>query len=171
MSRLFCKSLLLTPSLVSAPIRFSFKSISSPSSTSRVHRMATEASSSPSSNADREATSSSSSAPASSAIDFLSLCHRLKVIKFVYSYFCVFGCGNGFWIVWFWMCICSYWELDYETSWMGEERCKGSRVYSWPYVPNGINGSDCFWYPRCRSRQVEFCDYFNFYFYGSRGVF
>ncbi|XP_047330769.1 5'-deoxynucleotidase HDDC2 [Impatiens glandulifera] len=63
MSRLFCKSL-LGPSLSSTPIRF--KSFSS-SSTTRVFSMAPEA-------------SSSSSSP-SSAIDFLSLCTRLKTTK------------------------------------------------------------------------------------------
>ncbi|KAL6189168.1 hypothetical protein ACLB2K_040558 [Fragaria x ananassa] len=43
--------------------------------------MATEASSSPSSNASGGDPTSSSPPPASSAIDFLSLCHRLKTTK------------------------------------------------------------------------------------------
>ncbi|XP_059637583.1 uncharacterized protein LOC132279580 [Cornus florida] len=67
--RLFCKS--LAPSLASTQFRFtSFPGLTS--SSTRV-RMATEASSSSS--------SSPSSNPASSAIDFLSLCHRLKTTK------------------------------------------------------------------------------------------
>ncbi|CAN6552367.1 unnamed protein product [Malus baccata var. baccata] len=101
MSRLlFSKSLLLAPSsLASAPLRGTpFKFSSSPTPTSRVpHRMATDASSSPPSATGGDATdrpvsnaghepitspsSSSSSTPASSAIDFLSLCHRLKTTK------------------------------------------------------------------------------------------
>lgn len=66
--RLFCKSL-LGPSLSSTHIRFKSFSSSSPSASStRVFSMAAEAS------------SSSSSSP-SSAIDFLSLCNRLKTTK------------------------------------------------------------------------------------------
>ncbi|KAL6194377.1 hypothetical protein ACLB2K_035461 [Fragaria x ananassa] len=81
MSRvILCKSLLLTPSLFSAPLT-SFKPTLPSSSSSRAHRMATEASSSPSSNAGGGDPTSSSPPPASSAIDFLSLCHRLKTTK------------------------------------------------------------------------------------------
>ncbi|XP_050373376.1 uncharacterized protein LOC126791029 [Argentina anserina] len=83
MSRVFlCKSLLLTPSLFSSPLT-SFKPTfpsPPPPSSSRPHRMATEASSSPSSNTTGDPTSSSPPS-ASSAIDFLSLCHRLKTTK------------------------------------------------------------------------------------------
>ncbi|CAL5402285.1 unnamed protein product [Camellia sinensis] len=72
-SRVFCKSFLV-PSLASTElIRFKFfRAQTSSSNLSRVFQMATEPPSS-SSNGD------SSSVPASSAIDFLSLCHRLKM--------------------------------------------------------------------------------------------
>ncbi|XP_061992052.1 uncharacterized protein LOC133710087 [Rosa rugosa] len=87
MSRVFlCKSLLLTPSLYSAPLTSLKPTLTSASSSSssRVRRMATEASSSPSSHTGGDAINpdpTSSSPPASSAIDFLSLCHRLKTTK------------------------------------------------------------------------------------------
>ncbi|XP_009626145.1 uncharacterized protein [Nicotiana tomentosiformis] len=81
MSRVLCKSTsALIPSLASsasAHFRFKhFRTSSSSSSSSfspRVSRMATEASSSSS--------SSSASPSPSSAIDFLTLCHRLKTTK------------------------------------------------------------------------------------------
>ncbi|GMP64298.1 hypothetical protein CsSME_00025643 [Camellia sinensis var. sinensis] len=71
-SQVFCKSFLV-PSLASTElIRFKFfRARTFSSNPSRVFRMATAPPSS-SSNGD------SSSVPASSAIDFLSLCHRLK---------------------------------------------------------------------------------------------
>ncbi|XP_049413127.1 uncharacterized protein LOC125876060 [Solanum stenotomum] len=78
MSRVLCKSLI--PSLLSssssfsAQFRFTYFPTSSSSSSPRVSRMATEASSSSSS-------SSSASPSPSSAIDFLTLCHRLKTTK------------------------------------------------------------------------------------------
>ncbi|XP_060171667.1 uncharacterized protein LOC132602889 [Lycium barbarum] len=70
MSRVVCKSLI--PSLLvssSSCLQFRFKQFRT-SSSARVSRMATEASS-----------SSSSSPSPSSAIDFLTLCHRLKTTK------------------------------------------------------------------------------------------
>ncbi|KAL3331737.1 hypothetical protein AABB24_032378 [Solanum stoloniferum] len=77
MSRVLCKSLI--PSLlssssssISAQFRFKHFPTSSSSSSPRVSRMATEASSS---------SSSSASPSPSSAIDFLTLCHRLKTTK------------------------------------------------------------------------------------------
>ncbi|XP_021895164.1 uncharacterized protein LOC110812651, partial [Carica papaya] len=95
---LFCKAasslVFLVPSLSSAQLRFnSVTTCSTTPSNPRVHRMATEASSSsspatngnainhPSSSANDRAAPSS----ASSAIDFLSLCQRLKVSIFVPS--------------------------------------------------------------------------------------
>ncbi|OIT20433.1 hypothetical protein A4A49_37956 [Nicotiana attenuata] len=81
MSRVLCKSTIaLIPSLASSTSpHFRFKhfrtSSSSNSSSPRVSRMATEASSSSSSS------SSSASPSPSSAIDFLTLCHRLKTTK------------------------------------------------------------------------------------------
>ncbi|CAK9171372.1 unnamed protein product [Ilex paraguariensis] len=67
------KSILTLPSLLaSSQFTFRFKSFTSAiSSSSRVSRMASEAPS----------PSASSSSAASSAIDFLSLCHRLKTTK------------------------------------------------------------------------------------------
>ncbi|XP_062078517.1 uncharacterized protein LOC133783017 [Humulus lupulus] len=85
----FCKSsslLFLRPSLSSSQSQLRFNSVTAHTSSPKDHRMATEASSSPSpltagdgiSPGDGPATSSTS---ASSAIDFLSLCHRLKTTK------------------------------------------------------------------------------------------
>ncbi|XP_049359893.1 uncharacterized protein LOC125824535 isoform X2 [Solanum verrucosum] len=70
MSRVLCKSLipsLLSSSSISAQFRFTYFPTSSSSSSPRVSRMATEA--------------SSASPSPSSAIDFLTLCHRLKTTK------------------------------------------------------------------------------------------
>ncbi|KAK6783647.1 hypothetical protein RDI58_017101 [Solanum bulbocastanum] len=76
MSRVLCKSLipslLSSSSSISAQFRFKHFPTSSSSSSPRVSRMATEASSS---------SSSSASPSPSSAIDFLTLCHRLKTTK------------------------------------------------------------------------------------------
>ncbi|KAI8001914.1 HD domain-containing protein 2, partial [Camellia lanceoleosa] len=85
-SQVFCKSFLV-PSLASTElIRFKFfRARTFSSNPSRVFRMATEPPSS-SSNGD------SSSVPASSAINFLSLCHRLKVFLFRYVYIERDGC-------------------------------------------------------------------------------
>ncbi|KAL7224479.1 hypothetical protein ACSBR1_025855 [Camellia fascicularis] len=85
-SRVFCKSFLV-PSLASTElIRFKFfRARTSSSNPSRVFRMATEppssSSSSPPHSASASSNGDSSSVPASSAIDFLSLCHRLKTTK------------------------------------------------------------------------------------------
>ncbi|GMP88112.1 hypothetical protein CsSME_00040212 [Camellia sinensis var. sinensis] len=85
-SRVFCKSFLV-PLLASTElIRFKFfRARTSSSNPSRVFRMATEppssSSSSPPHSASASSNGDSSSVPASSAIDFLSLCHRLKTTK------------------------------------------------------------------------------------------
>ncbi|GMP35659.1 hypothetical protein CsSME_00008022 [Camellia sinensis var. sinensis] len=80
----------LVPSLASTElIRFKFfRARTSSSNPSRVFRMATEPPSSSSSSPPHSDSSSSSpphsnssSVPASSAIDFLPLCHRLKTTK------------------------------------------------------------------------------------------
>lgn len=86
------------PSLYTVHLRF--KSVtaqysSSPTTTSRFSRMATEASPSSSSSSsvtdghgiNSPANGETVSSPASSAIDFLFLCHRLKVITPIYTLF------------------------------------------------------------------------------------
>jgi hypothetical protein len=85
------------PSLNTAPLRF--KSVaapysSSPTTTSRLSRMATEATPSSSSSSsvtaghgiNSPANGETVSSPASSAIDFLFLCHSLKVITPIYNF-------------------------------------------------------------------------------------
>ncbi|PON99281.1 Ribonuclease Y [Trema orientale] len=83
-----CKSstliFLMPSSLSSSSQRLRFKSVTAHSSSPKDHhRMATEASSSPSplTGGDTINPPASSSSSASSAIDFLSLCHRLKTTK------------------------------------------------------------------------------------------
>ncbi|XP_057460244.1 uncharacterized protein LOC130750664 isoform X2 [Actinidia eriantha] len=82
-SRVFCKS--LVPSLAPSNL-ITFKSLRPRTSSSRVFRMASEPPSSSSSSSSPPPSVSAtggdtSSVPASSAIDFLSLCHRLKTTK------------------------------------------------------------------------------------------
>ncbi|XP_055822979.1 uncharacterized protein LOC129891593 [Solanum dulcamara] len=79
MSRLLCKSLipLLLPSSFSSSSAHTRLKYFQTSSSPKVSRMATEASSSSSSSS----VSSSASPSPSSAIDFLTLCHRLKTTK------------------------------------------------------------------------------------------
>ncbi|KAL1816165.1 hypothetical protein DCAR_0520538 [Daucus carota subsp. sativus] len=68
---LFCKSLLSSIPSLPAAYRFNSLASSSSASASRVFKMS----------ADSSSTSSPSDTSASSAIDFLSLCHRLKTTK------------------------------------------------------------------------------------------
>lgn len=88
-----CKSssfVFLLPTLFSSShSQFRFKSVTAHSPSPPLRRMGTEASSSPSpltggdaiNSPDASSSSSSSSPSASAAIDFLSLCHRLKTTK------------------------------------------------------------------------------------------
>ncbi|XP_042499786.1 5'-deoxynucleotidase HDDC2 isoform X2 [Macadamia integrifolia] len=97
-SRAFCKSFLLLPSVTFSPLRFI--SLRRPKPSSNFVRMATEASSLNNNNDNSAATATDgdggstshsaalspskndySTSSASSAIDFLSLCHRLKTTK------------------------------------------------------------------------------------------
>ena len=154
----------LMPTLSSfASTQLRFKSVTvtaqtpSPSpSPNSDYRMATEASPSPSPVTGGDDSSSSSSA--SSAIDFLSLCHRLKVNHkqekksfYLFIFRSVWmprkfvGKKTMTFVIFFFS-----WKDD-EESGVGEERGEESRVDCGSYVPNGTHGSHCFGYSWNRS--------------------